>query len=56
MVQCLRLRAPDARGLGWNLGKRTRSHVPQLKVPPVATKTQHSQINKNKVEVIRIIV
>ena len=58
VVQWLRLRAPNAGGLGSIPGQGTRSHtlqlkvrMPQLKIPHAAmkilhaaTKTQHSQI------------
>ena len=45
MVQWLRLHAPNARGPGSISGQATRSNVPQLKIPHVANKTWHSQIN-----------
>ena len=46
VVQWLRLGAHNA-GTRVQSLVRTRSHMPQLKVPCVATKTQHSQINKS---------
>ena len=48
VVQWLRLRAPNAGGLGLIPDQRTRSHMQQLKIPCAAIKTQSSQINKNK--------
>ena len=45
-VQWPRLCAPSAGGLGSLPGPGTRSHLPQLRVPPATTKTWHSQINK----------
>ena len=42
----LRLHAPNAGGLGSNLGKGTRSHIPQQKTLCAATKARSSQINK----------
>ena len=44
VVQWLRLHDPIAGGPGSIPGQGTRSHVPQLKILPAATKTQHSQI------------
>ena len=51
VVQCLRLRAPKAGGLGSIPGQGTRSYMPQLRVhmpqvksPHVKTKNWHSQI------------
>ncbi|TEA39679.1 hypothetical protein DBR06_SOUSAS3410146, partial [Sousa chinensis] len=38
VVQWLRLRAPNAGGLGSIPGQGTRSHVPQLKLLHAATK------------------
>ena len=48
VVQWLRLRAPNAGGLGSIPGQGTRSHMPQLKILRATTKTQHSQKNKKK--------
>ena len=48
VVQWLRLHAPNAVSPGWIPGQGTRSHMPQLKILCEATKTQHSQIKKNK--------
>ena len=48
MVQGLRLHDPNAGGLSSILGQGTRFHMPQLKILNVTTKTQHSEINKNK--------
>ena len=45
VVQWLRLRVPDAGGLGSIPGQGTSSHMPQLKILHAATKTHHSQIN-----------
>ena len=42
----LRLWAPNARGPGSIPDQGNRSHMPQLKIPGAAMKTQHSQINK----------
>ena len=42
----LRLCAPNARDPSLISGQGTRSHMPQLKIPRAATKTQCSQINK----------
>ena len=44
VVQWLRQHAPNAGGPGVIPGQRTRSHMPQLKIPCAATKTWHSQI------------
>ena len=53
MAQWLRIWAPNAGGLRLIPGQGTRSSMPQLKIPHVATKilwattkTQNSQINK----------
>ena len=43
VVQWLRLLAPSAGGPGSIPGQGTGSHMPQLKVPHAATKTQHSK-------------
>ena len=48
MVQWLRLLAPSAGGPGSIPGQGTRSHMPQLKIPHAATKTQHNQYLKKK--------
>ena len=45
VVQWLRLRVPDAGGLGSIPGQGTSSQMPQLKILHAATKTQCSQIN-----------
>ena len=37
VVQWLRLHAPNAEGLDWILGRGTRSHMQQLKIPHTAT-------------------
>ena len=54
MVWCLRLRTPNAGGLGSIPGQGTTSHMPQLrvrmpqlKIPRATTKTWSSQINKH---------
>ena len=47
VVQWLTLCALNAGGPGSIPGQGTRSHMPQLKIPHTATKTQCSQINKN---------
>ena len=39
MVQCLRLQAPSAGGLGLIPGQGTRSHMPQLRVCMLQLKT-----------------
>ena len=44
VVQWLRLHHPNAGGPGSIPGQGTTSHIPQLKILPGATKTQHSQI------------
>ena len=46
VAQWLRLLPSNAEGLGLIPGQGTRSHVPQLKIPHVAIRTQHSHINK----------
>ena len=47
VVQGLRLRAPNAGGLGSIPGQGTRSHMhATTKSLPAATKTQRNQINK----------
>ena len=46
VVQWLRLHTPNEGDLGSIPGRGTRSHIPQLKIPRAATKTQSSQINK----------
>ena len=46
VVQGLRLHIPNAGGLDSIPGQGTGSHMPQLKIPPAAMETQHSQINK----------
>ena len=43
-VQWLRLHVTNPGFPGSILGQRTRSHMPQLKDPNAATKTQRSQI------------
>ena len=49
MVQCPRHHTPNAGRPGSIPSHGTRSHMPQLKIPRAAAKTQHSQIiNKNK--------
>ena len=49
VVQWLRLCTPNAGGLGSIPGWGTSSHMTQQKkIPHVASKNQHSQINKNK--------
>ena len=40
VIQWLRLHAPSVGGPGSILGQGTRSHVPQLKIMPTATKMQ----------------
>ena len=45
MVECLRLCARNAGGLGSIPGQGTRSHMPQLKILSAAAKTWHNQIN-----------
>ena len=40
VAQWLRLRAPNAGGLGSIPGQGTRAHVPQLKIPCAETKTE----------------
>ena len=47
VVQWLRLHAPSAGGLYSTPGQGTRSHMLQLKILNAATKTWHSQINKD---------
>ena len=46
MVWWLKLRAPNAEGLGSVPGWGTRSHTPQLKILNAANKTWCSQIDK----------
>ena len=46
VAQWLRLLTSNAGGLGLVPGQGTRSHVPQLKIPHVAIKTQRIHINK----------
>ena len=46
VVQWLRLCTPNARGQGLIPGQRTRSHMPQLKILHVSTKTRYIQINR----------
>ena len=46
VVQWLRLGASNVGGPGSIPGQRTRSHMPQLKIPHATTKTYNSQINK----------
>ena len=46
MIQGLRLQAPNTGGLGLISGQGTGSHMPQLNILQVETKTWHSQINK----------
>ena len=46
VVQWWRLHAPNAGGLGLIPGQGTGSREPQLKILRAATKTRHSQINK----------
>ena len=48
VFQWLRLHAANAEGPGSIPGQGTRFHIPQLKILHATTKTQHSQINKNK--------
>ena len=50
VIQGLRLLIPNAGGLGWISGQETKSHIlqPRLQILHAITKTQHSQINKNK--------
>ena len=47
MVQWLRLHIPNAENPGLSPSWGSRSHMPQLKIPQAATKTQQSQINKD---------
>ena len=42
VAQWLRLRVPNAGGLGSIPGQGTRSHMPQLKIPYAATKIPHA--------------
>ena len=51
VVQWLRLHAPNVGGPGSLHGQGTRLHMLQQrsKIPRAATKTQHSQINKNNI-------
>ena len=56
MVQWLRLCAPKAGGLGSIPAQGTRSHMPHAtkritKIPRATTKTLHSQINKQKINI-----
>lgn len=46
VVQWLRLCAPSAGDPGLIPGQGSRFHMPQLKIPNIATKTPHSQIKK----------
>ena len=46
VVQWLRLHTLNAGDLDSKPGQGTGSHTPQLKIPPAAMETQHSQINK----------
>jgi len=46
VIQGLRLQAPNTGGLGLISGQGTGSHMPQLNILQVETKTWHSQINK----------
>ena len=46
VIQWLRLHAPKAGYPGSNPSQRTRSHMPQLKIPYSAAETRHSQLNK----------
>ena len=46
VVRWLRLQASNARGLGSIPGCRSKSHMPQLKIPRAPTKTWASQIDK----------
>ena len=50
VIQGLRLLIPNAGGSGWICDQGTKSHIlqPRLKILHAVTKTQHSQINKNK--------
>ena len=48
VTQWLRLQAANAGGLGSIPGQEARSHVPQLKIPCAAPKTQCSHINMKK--------
>ena len=48
VVQGLRLHAPSAGGPGLIPGQAARSHMPQLKVLRVATKTHHSPNKQTK--------
>ena len=48
VAQYLRIHAPNAGVADVIPGWGTRSHVPQLKIPHVATKTWFCQINKNR--------
>ena len=41
VVQWLRLHAPNSGGLGSTPGQGTRSHMPRLKTPCAATKTEN---------------
>ena len=45
VVQWIRLRTPNAGGLGSIPGHGTGSHMSQLTILYASTKTQHSQIN-----------
>ena len=56
VVQLLRLWAPNARGPGSIPAQGTRSHMPQLKILQVTTKTRHSQINKNIIKVRKLCI
>ena len=44
----VKIHAPNAGGLGSISGQGTRSCVPQVKILHVATKTQHSEKNNNR--------
>ena len=48
VVQWLRSHVPNARRPGSMPGQETRPHMLQLKILHAATRTQCSQINKNK--------
>ena len=49
VVQCLRLRAPKAGGLGSNSGQKT-------KIPQAASHSQNKKKTKTNPELVRILV
>ena len=55
MVQWLRLHSPNAGDPGSTTGQVTRSHMPQLRILHVATKTWCSKKKKKKKIQLKII-